>query len=134
MSKKEIVYVHDGIEYKAQEGARTVNLYNGPHNFTNFAVNSDIEGYDHLRNIVLEWLAINNIHTKIADWLELCALDEFVNDGYIEQLERMDGFRELEILANVTNIKRIGPSIRIIANRNGEKRYFETDRHGKVVG
>ncbi|MFW6243005.1 MAG: hypothetical protein ACOC2W_02505 [bacterium] len=124
-----------GITYKGEEGTKTINLYSNENNsaFTMFTIEEDLLNKNHLKNEVLKWNAINNIHDKLIDWMELNGLDDFVDEEYIDNLEnQISGYREIEVLANVTNIEKRGNMLYIKADNLNK--HIITDYRGKIIG
>ena len=135
MKNKNLVYTFKGVIYKAQQGTKTVNLHvqDGDTAFTCFVVNENIDYYEDLERAVIEWNAINNLYGKVSEWIELKELESFFNDdiNYIDELESLSGFRELFILATITDIKQVGQTLRFYDNLH---RYFSLDKNCSIVG
>ena len=135
MKNTNLVYTFKGVIYKAQQGSKTVNLHvqDSDTVFTCFVINENIDCYEDLERAVIEWNAIDNLYGKVTEWVELKELESFFSDdiNYIDELESLSGFRELFILASITDIKQVGQTLRFYDNLHC---YFSLDKNCKVVG
>jgi hypothetical protein len=132
MKNNNLVYTFKGVIYKVQKGAKTVNLYteDSGQAFNNFSINEDIKTYEDLERAVIEWNAINNIHSKVVDWVELQEIEDFFECDLVDTLEEISGFRELFTLATITKIVKLDKEVRFYGNLS---RYFSLNKEGKVV-
>jgi hypothetical protein len=132
MKNNNLVYTFKGVIYKVQKGAKTVNLYTEDNGqaFNNFSINEDIKTYEDLERAVIEWNAINNIHSKVVDWVELQEIEDFFNCDLVDTLEKITCFRELFTLATITKIVKLDKEVRFYGNLS---RYFSLNKEGKVV-
>jgi len=132
MKNNNLVYTFKGVIYKAQKGSKIVNLYTEDKGqaFNNFSINEDIKTYEDLERAVIEWNAINNIHSKVVDWVELQEIEDFFNCDLVDTLEEITGFRELFTLATITKIVKLDKEVRFYGNLS---RYFSLNKEGKVV-
>lgn len=132
MKNINLVYTFKGVIYKAQKGAKTVNLYTEDNGkaFNNFSINENIKTYEDLERAVIEWNAVNNINSKVIDWMELQEIEGFFNCNIVDTLEEITGFRELFILAHITEVKKLDNEVRFYDNLNS---YFSLNKDGKVV-
>lgn len=132
MKNNNLVYTFKGAIYKAQKGSKTVNLYTEDNGqaFNNFSINEDIKTYEDLERAVIGWNAINNIHSKVVDWVELQEIEDFFECDLVDILEEITGFRELFTLATITKIAKLDKEVRFYGNLN---RYFSLNKKGKIV-
>ena len=132
MKNNNLVYTFKGVIYKAQKGSKIVNLYTEDKGqaFNNFSINEDIKTYEDLERAIIEWNAINNIHSKVVDWVELQEIEDFFECDLVDTLEEITGFRELFTLATITKIVKLDKEVRFYGNLS---RYFSLNKEGKVV-
>jgi len=132
MKNNNLVYTFKGVIYKAQKGSKTVNLYTEDNGqaFNNFSINEDVETYEDLERAVIEWNAINNIHSKVVNWVELQEIEDFFECDLVDTLEEITGFRELFTLATITKIVKLDKEVRFYGTLN---RYFSLNKEGKIV-
>ena len=124
-----------GIIYQGVKGGRTINIKHkkGETAFNCFSINEGLINENHLENEVLKWNAINNINSKLKSWLELKDID--TTEDYIDNLESQSlGYREAEVLANMTSVTVRGNTIRIEAYTPDIRLHIETNHKGKIIG
>ena len=105
---KEIVFNFNGVDYKVQKGAKTVNFGNTCFNVGYEKYPEGIKTRKELMNEVIEYNAIENINFKLPQLLENKGLDDMLEVDLYEfiqtlELEELD-FREMSILANLEQV------------------------------